>query len=108
VTTFVSLMWASMAAARTQTDEPGQPATEVGYVTVEYDATGHPHTDSRFYTDRAAAEAVAERRNDAERQPSEPLDRWWVLPVSATDPAAADAAAQAAQLRTRSSTGYIS
>jgi hypothetical protein len=109
------LFWHSVAAVCARTDQPAdhEPTPSgraddqaqgvvVGYVTVEYDADGHPHSDGRFYTDAADAADVVSRRNGAEGEPAEPLDQWWVLPVTARGPAAA-AAAAAAHLRSRSS-----
>jgi hypothetical protein len=109
------LLWQGVAAGLDHTDERadrprrrlGWPSLRrgrvVGYVTVEFDATGVPHSDGRFYTDLGDAADVASRRNEAEHEPADLLDRWWVLPVIARDRGAAAAAAQAAHLQTQSS-----
>jgi hypothetical protein len=100
--------WAALAGAWARTDTLAAGQLVVGFVTVEYDAHGTPHSDGRFYTDQGVAEDLASRRNRGEGEPTDPLDRWWVLPVMAQDPAAVGAAAQAAQLRIRPSTDHVS
>lgn len=103
------LFWQNAAALCARTDPPadGGPVRErgkpvvVGHVTVEYDAGGHPHSDGRFYPDHSDADSIAARRNQGD---PDPLDKWWVLDVIATDPAAIEAAALAAQLRTGTTT----
>jgi len=99
VSTGLLPFWTALAGAWARSDALAAGQLVVGFVTVEYDANGQPHSDGRFYPDQAEAEDLASRRNRGEGEPTNPLDRWWVVPVIATDPAAAAAAAQAAQLR---------
>jgi hypothetical protein len=92
--------WTALAGAWARADAlAGGQQVVLGHLTIEFDANGQPHSDGRFYPDQAEAEDVAGRRNRGEGEPTNALDRWWVVPVIATDPAAAAAAAQAAQLR---------